>query len=237
MEEHRIAPETGNVITNAFAFIVTILITIILADLLRAVVSNLSLSLVVPTANDVALTILTVAILLEALVAAFDNYAYTGERYDPLHRGIAKFEIVRHLITFFSIIVLFLGVRSVTDVWEGELALSTAAIVVTSVLLIRYLSESLWQYTAIIRRYYLRWRVDWTASTDGNDPFIDEANRTLSPCKGSWESYFVLVGLSSLGFIGVLLSPFTAVDALVAGIAVFCTECSVESDDGVGITV
>jgi hypothetical protein len=99
-----------------------------------------------------------------------------------------------------------------------------AAIVVTSVLLIRYLSEFLWQYTAIIRRYYLRLRVDWTASADGNDPFTDEANRTLLPSKNSLKSHLALIVMSLVGLLLVLWSSSMAIDALIAGGVVFWTE-------------
>lgn len=236
MEEHRIAPNRGNVISGGFAFIVTILLTIILADLLRAVVRNVSLNSLAITGNNVALGILTVAILLEVLIAAFDNYAYTRERDDPLHRGIVKFEIVRYLITFFSVTVLFLGVTSVATVWKGDGDLSTAAGVVTIVIWTRYLTEGVWQVSAMVRSYYLTFRnPDSVATTDGCDPYTDEAFRTLGlSSRGDGivrtlqnfdcTSYPGLMLISTIGGVFILFSPSATGDAVIAGGVVFVTE-------------
>jgi hypothetical protein len=229
MEEHRIAPDSSNVISGAFAFIVTILITLILSDLLKAAIGDFELTI---SFQNIALLILTAAIGLEALIAAFDNYAFTQARYDPLHRGIASFEIIRYLITFSSVVFLYVGVTAVADSWRRPEELASAATVVMIVIILRYLTEIIWQATAFVRTWQ---KTEWSPLSGSSlprcDPYTDEACRTLFPSLKKWyifDTYWgiivIVLILFLLGFTPIVVETSPETKAVVAGTAVFVAE-------------
>ncbi len=99
-------PESGNPLTTVLNFVVAILYTFVLQDLLRAAFSG------VGVVFDWRV-FLTVVVLLEVLHYAIEDYLYTDAREDPLNPATLDFAIAKFLVHFVGVVCLLASAYAV----------------------------------------------------------------------------------------------------------------------------